>query len=141
MNTEQVTGTSALSRSTASGNRVSTVKAEASRGQSSTTAASTGEASEDRGRSAKKPSEIPSRGWKDIAWRLWEKFNKERPRLAEHVWAEFKQTNSANCRVCHKFTPEVIAKQQEFLQPMHKQAMSGEATCIDCHKGIAHKAP
>ena len=78
MSTEQETGTSALSRSTArAGHRVSTVKAEASRGQRSTTAASTGEASEGRGRSAKKPSEIPSRGWKDIAWRLWEKFNKE----------------------------------------------------------------
>jgi nitrate/TMAO reductase-like tetraheme cytochrome c subunit len=70
-----------------------------------------------------------------------EKFKKERSRLAEHVWAEYKQTNSANCRTCHTFTPEVIAKQQEFLQPMHKQAMAGEATCIDCHKGIAHKAP
>ena len=70
-----------------------------------------------------------------------EKFNRERPRLAEHVWAEFKQTNSANCRTCHAFTPEVIAKQQEFLQPMHKQTLTGEATCIDCHKGIAHKAP
>ncbi len=70
-----------------------------------------------------------------------EKFKKERSRLAEHVWAEYKQTNSANCRTCHTFTPAVIAKQQEFLQPMHKQAMAGEATCIDCHKGIAHKAP
>jgi nitrate/TMAO reductase-like tetraheme cytochrome c subunit len=24
---------------------------------------------------------------------------------------------------------------------MHKQTLTGEATCIDCHKGIAHKAP
>jgi nitrate/TMAO reductase-like tetraheme cytochrome c subunit len=70
-----------------------------------------------------------------------EKFKHERPRMAEHVWAEYKQTNSANCRTCHTFTPAVIAKQQEFLQPMHKQAMAGEATCIDCHKGIAHTAP
>lgn len=70
-----------------------------------------------------------------------EKFKRERPRLAEHVWAEYKQTNSANCRVCHVFTEQVIAKQQEALQPMHKQTLTGEATCIDCHKGIAHTAP
>jgi nitrate/TMAO reductase-like tetraheme cytochrome c subunit len=70
-----------------------------------------------------------------------EKFKRERARLAETVWAEYKQTNSANCRTCHTFTSEVIAKQQEFLQPLHKQAMAGEATCIDCHKGLAHKSP
>jgi len=24
---------------------------------------------------------------------------------------------------------------------MHKQVLSGEATCVDCHKGVAHTAP
>lgn len=70
-----------------------------------------------------------------------EKFNKERPRLAKAVWAEYKETNSANCRQCHAFTPEIIAKQKEFVQPMHKMALTGESTCIDCHKGVAHTAP
>jgi len=70
-----------------------------------------------------------------------EKFKKERLRMAKLVWAEFKSTNSANCRYCHAFTPEVLAKQKEFAQPMHKTAMSGESTCIDCHKGVAHTAP
>lgn len=32
----------------------------------------------DRGRSANSPSEISPLGWKDIAWRLWEQFNKDR---------------------------------------------------------------
>ena len=70
-----------------------------------------------------------------------EKFNKERPRLAKAVWAEYKETDSANCRQCHAFTPEIIAKQKEFVQPMHKMALTGESTCIDCHKGVAHTAP
>ena len=70
-----------------------------------------------------------------------EKFNKERARMAESVWAEYKSNNSANCRTCHVFTPEVVKKQKDFVQPMHEQVLAGAATCIDCHKGIAHKAP
>jgi nitrate/TMAO reductase-like tetraheme cytochrome c subunit len=70
-----------------------------------------------------------------------EKFNKERARMAESVWAEYKANNSANCRTCHVFTADVVKKQKDFVQPMHQQVLSGAATCIDCHKGIAHKAP
>lgn len=35
----------------------------------------------DRGREAEWPSEIPARGWKDIAWRLWDEINKDRVML------------------------------------------------------------
>jgi len=70
-----------------------------------------------------------------------EKFKKERLRMAKHVWEEYKENNSAPCRTCHLFTPETLAKQQEFVRPMHQQVMEGKATCIDCHKGIAHTAP
>ena len=34
--------------------------------------------SRERGRTANRPSEIPLLGWKDICWRLWEEFNKDR---------------------------------------------------------------
>ena len=70
-----------------------------------------------------------------------EKFKKERARMAESVWAEFKASNSENCRNCHQLTAEVIAKQKEFVRPMHAQFLAGAATCIDCHKGIAHTEP
>jgi len=70
-----------------------------------------------------------------------EKFNKERPRMAELVWAEYKENNSANCRVCHAFSADIVKKQRDFVQPMHEQVLAGAATCTDCHKGIAHKAP
>ncbi len=70
-----------------------------------------------------------------------EKFKKERLRMAQHVWAEYKANNSANCRTCHQFTPEVVAKQKDFVKPMHQQVLDGNATCIDCHKGVAHTAP
>ncbi len=70
-----------------------------------------------------------------------EKFKKERLRMAKVVWAEFKETNSENCRTCHKITPEIVAKQKDFVQPMHQQFLAGTATCIDCHKGVGHEAP
>jgi len=68
-------------------------------------------------------------------------FKKERLRLAQAVWAEFKANNSANCQHCHQFNAAVVAKQQDFVRPMHEQFLAGTATCIDCHKGIAHTAP
>jgi len=70
-----------------------------------------------------------------------EKFKKERLRLAKNVWAEFKETNSANCQHCHAFNAEVIAKQKDFVQPLHQSVLDKQATCVDCHKGIAHTAP
>jgi nitrate/TMAO reductase-like tetraheme cytochrome c subunit len=70
-----------------------------------------------------------------------EKFDKERLRMAKEVWEEFKETSSANCQHCHAFSPEVVAKQKEFAQPMHKMVLEKQGTCIDCHKGVAHTAP
>jgi nitrate/TMAO reductase-like tetraheme cytochrome c subunit len=70
-----------------------------------------------------------------------EKFKKERLRLAKVVWAEFKENNSENCRHCHQFSADVVARQKEFVRPMHQQFLAGTATCVDCHKGVAHAAP
>ncbi len=70
-----------------------------------------------------------------------EKFKQERLRMAKEVWAEYKENNSRNCRYCHQFSKEVVAKQRDFVQPMHEQVLQGNATCVDCHKGVAHSAP
>ena len=70
-----------------------------------------------------------------------EKFGKERARMAESVWAEYKANNAANCRTCHVITTDVVKKQKDFVQPMHEQFLAGAMTCTDCHKGIAHTAP
>jgi nitrate/TMAO reductase-like tetraheme cytochrome c subunit len=68
-------------------------------------------------------------------------FEHERARMAQAVWDEYKANGSRNCRNCHEFTPATLAKQKDFVQPMHQQVLEGKATCIDCHKGVAHKAP
>jgi nitrate/TMAO reductase-like tetraheme cytochrome c subunit len=70
-----------------------------------------------------------------------EKFEKERLRMAQEVWAEFKESGSANCQHCHVFTAETIAKQKEMAQPMHQMVLQKQGTCVDCHKGVAHTAP
>jgi nitrate/TMAO reductase-like tetraheme cytochrome c subunit len=70
-----------------------------------------------------------------------EKFDKERWRMANHVWDEMRANNSANCRSCHN--PEAMnpAKQSEDAVKQHKKFAAGKATCIDCHTGVAHKEP
>lgn len=70
-----------------------------------------------------------------------ELFNKRRLQMASHVWDEYKANDSLQCRQCHVITPEVVSKQNELARSMHKQVIDGKATCIDCHKGVAHKLP
>ena len=70
-----------------------------------------------------------------------EKFNKQRLSMAQHVWEEYKANNSQNCRNCHEFAPAMLAKQKDFVRPMHQMVLDGQGTCIDCHKGTGHAAP
>ena len=49
--------------------------------------------------------------------------------------------NSTRCLDCHVHTPEMVSKQSEKAQEYHAPALSNGKTCIDCHKGIAHKLP
>jgi nitrate/TMAO reductase-like tetraheme cytochrome c subunit len=70
-----------------------------------------------------------------------EKFKKERLRMAEAVWAEFRATDSANCRTCHVMTPEVLAAQKGAARKAHEGRFASKETCIDCHKGVAHEEP
>jgi cytochrome c-type protein NapC len=69
-----------------------------------------------------------------------EKFEKERPRLAQNVWASMKATDSRECRNCHSVESMDPHKQTQASQVMFP-AMKAGATCIDCHRGIAHQLP
>lgn len=68
-----------------------------------------------------------------------EKYDKERWRMANKVWEEFRANNSANCRSCHD--PKAFANQRPRAQKVHAKFFAGESTCIDCHQGVAHKEP
>lgn len=70
-----------------------------------------------------------------------EKFEKQRKKLAENVWATMKANDSHECRNCHNFASMDFSKQKTWSAPVHQTAMKEGQTCIDCHKGIAHKLP
>ena len=71
-----------------------------------------------------------------------EKFVEHRLELAQHEWARLKANNSLECRNCHNFESMDFTRQSERAQARHSTALaSGEKTCIDCHKGIAHRLP
>jgi cytochrome c-type protein NapC len=51
------------------------------------------------------------------------------------------ETNSRECRNCHSFDGMNPKKQSEAASQVHEAAKAGGNTCIECHKGIAHKLP
>ncbi len=70
-----------------------------------------------------------------------EKYEARRLQLAERVWANMQETDSRECRNCHGFKFMDFSKQGEDAADTHPEALDADMTCIDCHKGIAHKLP
>jgi len=71
-----------------------------------------------------------------------EKFLAKRRVLAEHEWVRLKANDSLECRNCHNFEFMDFTRQSKRAVQRHSTALaSGERTCIDCHKGIAHQLP
>ena len=68
-----------------------------------------------------------------------EKFNQKRLQLAKNVWKGMKATDSRECRNCHNFESMNPAFQKPRARKQHLNAFDTGQTCIDCHKGIAHK--
>ena len=69
-----------------------------------------------------------------------EKFDAKRLELAKHVWAAMKDTDSRECRNCHNFESMNPKFQRPRARKQHLNAFETGQTCIDCHKGIAHKS-
>ena len=71
-----------------------------------------------------------------------QKFLEKRLELAQHEWARLKSNDSLECRNCHTAAAMDFSRQAPRAADMHsKYLLSGQATCIDCHKGIAHELP
>jgi cytochrome c-type protein NapC len=70
-----------------------------------------------------------------------EKFNDKRLQLAINEWARMKSTDSRECRNCHKFDYMDYSAQEPRASKTHQDALTAGKTCIDCHRGIAHKLP
>ncbi|MGE5546342.1 MAG: NapC/NirT family cytochrome c [Solirubrobacterales bacterium] len=70
-----------------------------------------------------------------------EKFEAKRIQLATNVWTTMKETDSRECRNCHNFASFDLTRQAKRARDRHAEAADQGKTCIDCHKGIAHKLP
>ena len=68
-----------------------------------------------------------------------EKFDQERLGMAKRVWKAMKETDSRECRNCHNFESMAPQFQKPRARNQHLNAFETGQTCIDCHKGIAHK--
>ena len=70
------------------------------------------------------------------------KFLDKRLELAQHEWHRLKANDSLECRNCHSSVAMDLSKQTQRAAEIHtRYLLSGQATCIDCHKGIAHELP
>jgi cytochrome c-type protein NapC len=70
-----------------------------------------------------------------------EKFEAKRLELARHEWARMKAADSRECRNCHAFESMNTESQKPRAKKAHELGQRDKQTCIDCHKGIAHKKP
>lgn len=70
-----------------------------------------------------------------------EKFEAKRAQLAEHVWASMEASDSRECRNCHSYGAMAFEHQSRRAKEKMETAEEKGKTCIECHKGIAHKLP
>ncbi|WP_143557468.1 NapC/NirT family cytochrome c [Solemya velum gill symbiont] len=71
-----------------------------------------------------------------------EKYEQHRLAMAERVWESMEASDSHECRNCHSYESMNFHEQRRrSAEKMLEAIEKGEETCIDCHKGIAHKNP
>jgi trimethylamine-N-oxide reductase (cytochrome c), cytochrome c-type subunit TorC len=70
-----------------------------------------------------------------------EDFEAHRAELAQHVWDTMKANDSLECRNCHRVNHMDFTLMSENAQKLMEAGLERGDTCIDCHKGIAHKVP
>ena len=70
-----------------------------------------------------------------------EKFDARLPYLTNRVWDYMASSDSRECRSCHDSNSMELEGQARFAASIHQKAEAEEKTCIDCHKGIAHRLP
>jgi cytochrome c-type protein NapC len=85
-------------------------------------------------------------GWMFGTISTREKFLAKRKELAGREWERLKANDSHECRNCHEYQSMDFTRQSKRAVDAHSVALAkkhaeGGKTCIDCHKGIAHKLP
>jgi cytochrome c-type protein NapC len=81
-------------------------------------------------------------GWMFQTIATREKFVAKRQELAGREWERLKANDSRECRNCHEFVSMDFTRQSKRAVDAHSTSLAkGDKTCIDCHKGIAHRLP
>ncbi|MCW8084251.1 NapC/NirT family cytochrome c [Sabulicella glaciei] len=71
-----------------------------------------------------------------------ELFLNHRRTMAEREWARMEANDSLQCRNCHTAEAMDLTKQNPRAAAAHERFLfTGERTCIQCHRGIAHRLP
>lgn len=70
-----------------------------------------------------------------------ELFEEHRWEMASRVWATMEQNNSRECRNCHSWDAMAFELQDRRAREKMQEGHEKGQTCIDCHRGIAHKMP
>ena len=70
-----------------------------------------------------------------------EKFEAHRMHMASLTWTAMNENDSRECRSCHDQASWNLTAQSEKARRYHQPSLMNGKTCIDCHKGIAHKLP
>lgn len=70
-----------------------------------------------------------------------ELLEQHRQELAERVWTYMVASDSRECRACHSYESMSLPKQGTTGRLKHPEAAMEGKTCIECHKGVAHKLP
>ena len=69
------------------------------------------------------------------------KFEARRALLAQREWTRMKANDSQECRNCHDANFFDYGAQGYRSVNQHVEGLATGQTCIDCHKGVAHKLP
>jgi len=70
-----------------------------------------------------------------------EKFEAHRWEMANRVWDTMIRNDSRECRNCHSYQAMDFHVQDRRAREKMEPAMEDGKTCIECHKGVAHKKP
>lgn len=70
-----------------------------------------------------------------------EKYEAHRADMAQRVWDYMMATDSRECRYCHDEDNFDLSVQEDKATRGHIEAQEKGMTCIECHKGVAHRTP
>lgn len=80
-------------------------------------------------------------GWIFQTINTEEKYESKRLEMASREWKRFDRDDSLACKNCHDYDSMKWETMSKLAQKQMKQAAEKDQSCIDCHKGIAHKLP